>query len=106
MKELVLGKAGRIEKTTSENFHSIIEQLVKLVESPRSSIAKISMITLHDFFELLPKILVEPDLDSIFKVLMKKSVDSNIFMAEEAEKTLMSMCRNMQENKLMAFFMS
>ena len=55
------------------------------------------MITLYEMFEYLPKQVIEQDIEGIFQVLLKKSIDSNVFMAEEAEKTLITMCRNLSE---------
>lgn len=55
------------------------------------------MITLNEMFEAVPKQVIEQDLDNMVTSLIKKSIDSNIFMAEEAEKTLISMCRNLPE---------
>lgn len=37
---------------------------------------------------------MEPDIDNILKILLKKSSDTNIFISEEAEKALISMCSN------------
>jgi hypothetical protein len=38
----------------------------------------------------------------MFQVLIKKSIDSNIFMSEEAEKTIVAMCRNLPEAKMLS----
>ena len=51
----LLTKGGKIDKQSLETFHEICQQLTKLVESLRSSVAKISMITLYEMFETLPK---------------------------------------------------
>jgi hypothetical protein len=40
------------------------------------------MITMYDIFETLPKALLEPNLEQIFSVLIRKSIDSNVFMAD------------------------
>lgn len=57
-------------------------------------------------FESLPKQLIEQDLDLIFQVLIKRSIDTNIFIAEEADKTLQQMCRNLSEQKMITALMS
>jgi hypothetical protein len=59
------------------------------------------MITLYEMFESLPKSLIESDLDGIFQVLLRRSLDTNLFVGEEAEKTLTSLCRNLPEQKLL-----
>ena len=74
--------------------------LVKMVESLRSSVSKLSMITLNEMFDSVPKSLIEPDFEQIFQVLMKKSVDTNIFIFEQADKTLINYCKTMTESKV------
>eukprot|EP00347_Sterkiella_histriomuscorum_P003381 403364519 len=91
-----------IQKGTTETFHEINLQIVKLVDSLRSTVSKQAMITLYEMFESLPKALIEQDLEPIFQVLVKRSVDTNFFVAEEAEKTLMSMCRTVSETKMLS----
>ena len=39
-------------------------------------------------------------------MLIKKSTDSNIFMAEEADKTLICMCKTMSDSRLLPLFLS
>lgn len=63
------------------------------------------MITLYEMFEALPRPLIELDIEGMFNVLLKKSIDPNVFMAEEADKTLVSMCRNLSENKMLTCLM-
>ena len=36
---------------------------------------------------------MELDVDKLFNVLIKKSVDQNLFIAEEAEKALLQLCK-------------
>jgi hypothetical protein len=67
--------------------------VVKLVESLRSSVSKIALITLYEMLESLPKVMVESSIDAIFNVLIKKCSDSSVFVAEEVEKTMMCLCR-------------
>jgi hypothetical protein len=37
---------------------------------------------------------MEPDLDIIIKILLKRGSDTNTFISDEAEKALISMCNN------------
>jgi hypothetical protein len=37
---------------------------------------------------------MEPDLDGIIKILIKKASDTNTFISEEAEKALTTMCNS------------
>lgn len=43
--------------------------------------------TLNDMFLFLKRCM-EPDLDHIAKILLKKASDTNIFISEEADKAL------------------
>ena len=73
-----------------------------MIESLRSTVSKQAMITLYEMLECLPKQLIEPDLEGIFQVLIKRSIDTNTFVAEEADKTLVAMCRAVSENKILS----
>lgn len=64
------------------------------------------MITLYEMFETLPRQLIEQDMEGICNVLIKKSIDSSVFVVEESEKTLSSMCRNLPEQKMMNCLMA
>lgn len=61
IKELVYGgKTNQpIAKPTMEAFHEINIQVVKLVDSLRSTVSKQALITLFEMFETLPKQLLE-----------------------------------------------
>ena len=37
---------------------------------------------------------MDPDIDNILKVLLKKATDTNSFLSEEAEKALVNLCTN------------
>ena len=45
---------------------------------------------------------MEPDLDSLIKVLMKKGSDTNVFIADEAENALIAMCNNCSNSKVLS----
>jgi hypothetical protein len=45
----------------------------------------------NDMFICLKR-CIEPELDSIVKILLKKGSDTNTFISDEAEKALISMC--------------
>jgi flavorubredoxin len=73
---------------------------LKIADSLRSSLSKIALLTLNDMFVYLKR-CIEPDLDNIIKQLLKKATDTNIFISEEAEKALVSMCNNCNESKVL-----
>jgi hypothetical protein len=68
--------------------------LIKLADSIRSSLSKISLMTLNDMLANLKRCM-EPYLDSLVKILLKRAaLDTNTFISEEAERALVSMCCN------------
>ena len=71
-----------------------------MVESVRSSVSKLSMITLNEMFEQIPKSIMEQDLELMFSVLLKKAQDTNVFIFEVADKTLINLCKSMSEGKV------
>ena len=56
--------------------------------------------TLNDMFIYLKRCM-DPDIDNIMKILLKKASDTNVFLSEEAEKCLISMCQNCQDSKVL-----
>jgi hypothetical protein len=42
----------------------------------------------------------------IFQILVKKAIDSNYFISEEAEKALSGLCRNMQDTKILPILLN
>lgn len=62
-----------------ENLPAIMPEVLKLVESLRSSLSKNAMITLAEMCEALKKAM-DPFLDTIFIKLFKKASDANTFI--------------------------
>jgi CLASP N terminal len=78
--------------------------MVKLADSLRSSLSKISMITINDMFTYLKRCM-EPDLDNLVKILLKKGTDTNSFISEESENALISMCTHCMDSKVLSVLM-
>ena len=74
--------------------------LIKLADSLRSAVSRIALITLNDMFASL-KSVMEPSLDPILKVLLKRGTDTNQFIAQEADKCIVSLVSNCQKNKVL-----
>lgn len=64
---------------------------MKIADSLRSSLSKIALLTINDMFNFLKRCM-EPYLDALCKVLIKKSADTNTFISETANISLQSMC--------------
>lgn len=82
-------------------FHSLLLQVVRCADSLRSSLSKNAIIVIGEMCEYLTK-LVEPELELILNCLLRKSVDTNIFISGEAEKSLFIVCRFVNEPKVVS----
>ena len=86
----------------SQNFsvHHITQEILKLIESLRSSLSKNAMIA---FTEMIPtfKKQLDPELEAIIMKLIKKGMDTNCFILDEVRKGLISVCQNCSEARLL-----
>lgn len=80
-------------------FHSLLLQVIRCADSLRSSLSKNALIVIGEICEFLSK-LVEPELEIILNCLLRKSVDTNIFISGEAEKSLFIVCRYVSDTKV------
>lgn len=49
--------------------------------------------TISDMFLFLKRCM-EPYLDNLLKILIKRAADTNTFISDEAEKAMIQMCNN------------
>ena len=61
--------------------------------------------TFTDMFFFLKRCM-EPYLDSILKVLLRKGSDASTFISEEADKAMISMCSYCQDTKVLQCIMN
>ena len=62
--------------------------------------SRIALITLNEMFINLKRVM-EPSLDPVVKVLLKKGTDTNHFIAAEADNCINSLVANCQESKVL-----
>mmetsp|Transcript_4986 Transcript_4986/g.9380 ORF Transcript_4986/g.9380 Transcript_4986/m.9380 type:complete len:869 (-) Transcript_4986:12-2618(-) len=74
-------------------IHKITLTVLKWADSLRSSLAKNALIVLGELFQGLGS-NADSEVDTAVSCLMRKCVDTNIFLAEEAEKAMFSLCDN------------
>lgn len=74
---------------------------MKLADSLRSAVCRISLITLNEMFISLKRVM-EPCLDPVMKILLKKGADTNHFIAQCADKCLLSLVQHCQEQKVLS----
>jgi hypothetical protein len=82
-------------------FHTIILDVVKLIESLRSGLSKNSLILIGEVANKMGK-QTDSELFTILPSVMKKSIDTNLFLSEEAEQTLVKLVANCNENKIVS----
>lgn len=79
---------------------TLIGQLIKIADSLRSSLSKVALMTIGDMFTFLKRCM-DPYLDSLLKILLKRGSDTNTFISDEAEKALALMCNACQDTKVL-----
>lgn len=93
------------ECITKNSIHTLLITILTCIDSLRSSVSKNALIALNDMFEQIPR-LIEPELDMVLGYLLKKSTDTNIFIASEAEHASATMCLHCNEAKVMSSLIS
>ena len=89
----------------SSMISGLVSQIIKISESLRSSLAKIALLTLNDMFCFLKRCM-EPQLDQLCKIMLKKSTDTNAFISEAADQSLLAMVQNCQDTKVLQIILS
>lgn len=87
-------------KTENYRFHHAFPLVTHLSDSPRSALAKNAIICLHDLYSLLPSRCVEVSLDAAMPLLLRRSVDTNGFVCEEALQCLRQISKHIPVQKL------
>lgn len=87
--------------TEQYRFHHAFPFVVLLSDSPRSALAKNAIHCLHDLISLLPARCVESCVDISIPLLLRKSVDTNEFVCEEALRCLRQLSTNIAVQKLL-----
>jgi hypothetical protein len=82
-----------------------VTSVIKVCDTLRSSLTKISLMTINDMFVSLKR-CIEPYLPQLIKILLKKGSDTNSFISDEAEKALVNMCNYCQDTKILAILMT
>jgi len=83
-----------------ERFHQAVPLVVPLCDSPRSALAKNAIICLHDLYSLLPAKCMDFSIDITMPILLRKAVDTNGFVCNEALLGLRQMSLNLSISKL------
>jgi len=80
----------------------MVVEMLKMIGTLRSSLAKNAMICLTEMFRTL-KGLMDKALDMIITKIMKKGMEKNNFLHTEVQNVLTSMCSHATEAKILPF---
>ena len=80
-------------------------ELLRLIESLRSSVSKNAMLTTTELLEKLKKYL-DSEADMLFSRLMKKGLDASAFIIDEVKRGLIAISSNCSENKIIPLLLS
>ena len=85
----ILRKLNKYHKSllNAQNIHRILLELLKWGDSLRSSLSKSSLLALGEFCREIPKLL-DQDIESILNLLLRKSVDTNLFISDAGMDSL------------------
>lgn len=86
-------------------MHSLALDLLRLVESLRSSLSKNAMLAATELVERLKKQL-DSEADLLLSRLMRKGLDSSAFIAEEVKRGLIAVSTNCSDSKVVPILLS
>lgn len=81
-------------------LHGLIVEILKLADSLRSSLSKNALIVMTEMAESLGRLL-DSEIESILPCVIKKATDTNVFISEQAEKCIVSLCTFCGENRIL-----
>lgn len=84
----------------------LIKLVVKQTDNLRSQVAKNSCMTLQYIFQEIPGKDLDPVIDVALSSLLKKAIDTNHFVSEQADKALQMVCFACNESKVFHYLNS
>jgi hypothetical protein len=85
-------------------LHNVVLDVVKWADSLRSSLAKNSLILIEEMCRRLRRSM-DSEVSDLMKILIKKAVDTNAFISEQAQKTLEIMLKSLSEHRVVPFLL-
>jgi hypothetical protein len=97
----MLAEGGANSSIADEGLlHSCVLGLLPLVDSLRSSVAKISLITFSDLFAGLGRGM-DVEIETVAASIVKRSADTNEFISQAADASLASMILHCSESRVL-----
>lgn len=81
------------------HLRKAVGSVITLIDSLRSALAKNALRCTVELFTTFGK-RMDPDIEMLFPVVLRRAADTNSFIAEEAELVLKEMCKAATETKL------
>ena len=91
--------------SVSFNLHTTTQDILRMVESLRSNLAKNALITLTEMCIALKRQL-DAEAEMIIAKLIKKGSDANSFISEEVRKAFVAVSQNCSETKIIPILVS
>ena len=83
-------------------LHNVVLDVVKWADSLRSSLSKNALIVLEEMCQKLRKSM-DTEISELLKILLKKTTETNVFISQQAKKTLEKMLESLSEQKILPF---
>lgn len=94
-----------LTSSPSFNLHSTTQDILRMVESLRSNLAKNGLITLTEMCGALKK-QMDSEAEMVVAKLIKKCSDANSFINEEVKKAFVSLSQNCSDTKIIPILSS
>jgi hypothetical protein len=85
--------AAHHSEILSSGLVELSKEILGLSQNLRSSVSRNALLTFHDLFLFMKK-QMDPTLDGVVPVLMKRAVETNAFICETADSALSNMVQN------------
>ena len=85
-------------------LHNVLMDVIRWADSLRSSLAKNSLILLEEMCRSLRKSM-DNECSDLIKILLKKAIDTNVFISQQARVTLERLLESLSEQKVLPFLL-
>jgi len=91
--------------TILPQLHAVVRAVLVVVDNLRSNLSKSALMSLTDMLKYL-KTAMDPELDHVVLVCVKKSADTAGFIADEAKRAMHAMIHNCTEQRTISALIS
>jgi len=91
--------------TIIPQLHAVVRAVLVVVDNLRSNLSKSALMSLTDMLKYL-KTAMDPELDHIVSVCVKKCTDTALFIADEAKRAMLAMIEHCTEQRTISALIS